>query len=122
MNGRSLLAVQYNPFHISLTHNFCDDMIKTGDSLNIKNAKIKDGNNANRSSKVSWLEGENFPNHLHQCIDSANKLYNFSLYEFEPVQYTIYEEGDHYDWHVDNHKKPYHNGMIRKLSFTLCSK
>ena len=66
--------MQYNPFHISLTHNFCDDMIKTGDSLNIKNAKIKDGNNANRSSKVSWLEGEHFPNHLHQCIDSANKL------------------------------------------------
>ena len=120
MNGRSLLAVQYNPFHISLTHNFCDDMIKTGDALNITNAKIKDGNNANRSSKVSWLEGENFPNHLHQCIDSANKLYNFSLHEFEPVQYTIYEEGDHYDWHVDNHKEPYHNGMIRKLSFTLC--
>ena len=112
--------MQYNPFHISLTHNFCDDMIKTGDSLNIKNAKIKDGNNANRSSKVSWLEGEHFPNHLHQCIDSANKLYNFSLHEFEPIQYTIYEEGDHYDWHVDNHKEPYHNGMIRKLSFTLC--
>ena len=74
MNGRSLLAVQYNPFHISLTHNFCDDMIKTGDSLNIKNAKIKDGNNANRSSKVSWLKGEHFPNHLHQCIDSAKEV------------------------------------------------
>ena len=33
--------MQYNPFHITLTHNFCDDIIKTGDSLNIKNAKEK---------------------------------------------------------------------------------
>ena len=120
MNGRSLLAVQYNPFHITLTHNFCDDIIKTGDALNITNAKIKDGNNANRSSKVSWLKDEKFPNHLHQCIDSANKLYNFSLHEFEPAQYTVYQKDDYYDWHIDNHSKPYHNGMIRKLSFTLC--
>ena len=94
-------------------------MVKIGDSLNIKNAKIKDGNNANRSSKVSWLEGENFPNHLHQCIDSANKLYNFSLHEFEPLQYTVYQKDDYYDWHIDNHSKPYNNGMIRKLSFTI---
>ena len=112
--------MQYNPFHITLTHNFCDDIIKTGDLLNTTNAKIKDGNNANRSSKVSWLKGEQFPNHLHQCLDSANKLYNFSLHEFEPAQYTVYHEGDHYDWHIDTHSKPYHNGMIRKLSFTLC--
>ena len=118
-NGRSLLAVQYNPFHITLTHNFCDDIIKTGDLLNTTNAKIKDGNNANRSSKVSWLEGEHFPNHLHQCIDSANKLYNFSLHEFEPIQYTIYEEGDHYDWHVDNDVNMQHEPPVRKISMTL---
>ena len=112
--------MQYNPFHITLTHNFCDDIIKTGDALNITNAKIKDGNNANRSSKVSWLKDEKFPNHLHQCIDSANKLYNFSLHEFEPAQYTVYQKDDYYDWHIDTHSKPYHNGMIRKLSFSIC--
>ena len=112
--------MQYSPFHITLSNSFCDDIIKTGDLLNTTNAKIKDGNNANRSSKVSWLKEEQFPNHLHQCLDSANKLYNFSLHEFEPAQYTVYHEGDHYDWHIDNHKEPYHNGMIRKLSFTVC--
>ena len=120
MNGRSLLAVQYSPFHITLSNSFCDDIIKTGNSLNATNAKIKDGNNANRSSKVSWLDKYKFPNHLQQCIDTANKLYNFSLHEFEPLQYTVYQEGDYYDWHVDSHSKPYLNGMIRKLSFTLC--
>ena len=46
--------------------------------------------------------------------------WNFDLKEFEPFQYTIYEEGDHYDWHIDSHTKPYPNGFIRKISFTLC--
>ena len=52
----------------------------------------------------------------------ANKEsgWNYSLKEFEPLQYTIYKEGDFYDWHIDSHTKPYENGMIRKLSFTLC--
>ena len=45
---------------------------------------------------------------------------NYSLKEFEPLQYTIYKEGDFYDWHIDSHAKSYDNGMIRKLSFTLC--
>ena len=43
----------------------------------------------------------------------------FSLQEFEQLQYTRYEKDDHYDWHVDVHSKPYSNGMIRKLSFTI---
>ena len=35
-------------------------------------------------------------------------------------QYSIYEKDDHYDWHIDSHAKPYDDGLIRKLSFTLC--
>ena len=30
------------------------------------------------------------------------------------------ENNDHYNWHVDNHSKTYNNGMIIKLSFTVC--
>ena len=127
--------MQYNPFHITLTHNFCDDIIKTGDSLNIKNAKIKDGelstieeatiadgNSANRSSKISWLDDKELQTTLSHFIQSANREsnWNFSLKEFESLQYTIYNKGDHYNWHTDNHVKPYKNNTIRKLSFTLC--
>jgi PKHD-type hydroxylase len=36
------------------------------------------------------------------------------------LQYTVYETNDHYDWHIDSHSKPYPNGCIRKISFTLC--
>ena len=55
-------------------------------------------------------------------VQLANKEsnWNFSLKEFEELQYTIYNKGDHYNWHTDNHVKPYKNNTIRKLSFTLC--
>mgnify|MGYP001491850597 CR=1 FL=1 len=57
-----------------------------------------------------------------QFVQSANteSNWNFSLKEFEELQYTLYNVGDHYDWHHDCHNKPYENKTIRKLSFTLC--
>ena len=113
--------MQYNPFHITVPYSFCDEVIKDGDLLDNTKAKIQDGDNTNRSAKVSWLnESYKLSTELNHFIYSANKLYNFSIKEFEPLQYTVYNEGDHYDWHIDTHSKPYKNDMIRKLSFTLC--
>ena len=119
-NGRSLQAVQYKPFHITLPDNFCNRIIKENESLDIIDGAVESKDKNRRSSKISWVPQDKFPKELQQCIDSANKLYNFSLHEFESLQYSRYEEGDHYDWHVDNHSKPYNNGMIRKLSFSIC--
>ena len=119
-NGRSLQAVQYKPFHITLSDNFCNRVIKENESLDIIDGTVESKDKNRRSSKISWVPQDKFPKELQQCIDSANKLYNFSLHEFESLQYSRYEEGDHYDWHVDNHSKPYNNGMIRKLSFSIC--
>ena len=119
-SGRSLQAVQYKPFHITLPDNFCNRVIKENESLDIIDGTVESKDKNRRSSKISWIPKDKFPKELPQCIDSANKLYNFSLKEFEPLQYTVYQKDDYYDWHIDNHSKPYHNGMIRKLSFTLC--
>jgi PKHD-type hydroxylase len=51
--------------------------------------------------------------------------WNFSMSRFEPLQLSVYNEGGHYDWHVDEHPTPYteregpfHN-LVRKLSFSL---
>ena len=112
-------------YHIKdsiVPHSFCDEIISDGESQNITNANIKDGDNNNRSSKVSWLDNKKLQTSLSNLVQLANdeNNWNFSLKEFEPLQYTIYNIGDHYDWHIDSHKKPYDNGLIRKLSFTLC--
>ena len=112
--------MQYNPFHITVPYNLCNRIIKDNESLDIIDGVVESKDKNKRSSKISWVPQNIFPKELPQCIDSANKLYNFSLHEFESLQYSRYEKGDHYDWHIDTHSKPYHNGMIRKLSFTLC--
>ena len=101
---------------------FCDEVIKQGENKEISKAKIQEGNKANRSSDVSWLDEEKLGTSLTNLVIIANKEsgWNYSLKEFEPLQYTIYKKDDFYDWHIDSHNNPYDNGMVRKLSFTLC--
>ena len=42
---------------------------------------------------------------LTNLIMIANKkVGDYSLKEFEPLQYTIYKEDDFYDWHIDSRK------------------
>ena len=128
-NGRSLLAVQYNMFeniyHLKeniIPEHFCDKIIKDGEIETIKKAGIADGNSANRSSSISWIRDKELQKILSHFVQSPNResKWNFSLKEFESLQYTIYNKGDHYNWHTDNHVKPYRNNTIRKLSFTIC--
>jgi len=101
---------------------FCEQIIQSGEEKDIKLAKIQDGNNLNRKSKISWLEDNNIEKAITVVINEANEKtgWNFLLKEFEPLQYTIYNVRDHYNWHIDTHSKPYNNNLIRKLSFTIC--
>ena len=129
MNGKSLLAEQSsmfeNIYHLKeniIPEHFCDKIIKDGELKTIEKAGISDGNNANRSSSISWIRDKELQKILSHFVQSANResKWNFSLKEFESLQYTIYNKGDHYNWHTDNHVKPYRNNTIRKLSFTIC--
>ena len=106
----------------SFDENFCNSIIAEGESLDIKKSKIQDGNKNNRSSQISWLDNKTLQSKLSKYVSLANEEsnWNFLLTEFEPLQYSIYNIGDHYNWHIDSHKKPYNNGLVRKLSFTLC--
>ena len=110
---------------ISIGHfgkKYCDEIISLAESGQLKEATIQDGNKNNRKSKVSWLTDDKLNKDINDIILDHNKKakWNFVLKEFEPLQYTVYEINDHYDWHIDSHSKPYPNGYIRKISFTLC--
>ena len=114
-----------NLFHIReniVSDDFCNEIIENGEAKIFENGKVETGNNLSRSSKVSWINDKKFQTPLSQFVQSANteSNWNFSLKEFEELQYTLYNVGDHYDWHHDCHNKPYENKTIRKLSFTLC--
>ena len=99
----------------------CNEIIKLGDSGDLKPGEILDGDQNNRSSKVSWIEHRNLELQLMKLIKLANQKaeWNFSLADFEPLQYTVYNKNDFYNWHIDSLSEPYDNGYIRKLSFTL---
>jgi len=113
-------------YHINeecIPNSFCDKIINNGESQTIEQAKLAYGNNANRSSKISWIrnadkELQKTLNHFVQFSNKESK-WNYSITAFESLQYTIYNEGDFYNWHVDQ-LTPYENNTIRKLSFTLC--
>ena len=106
----------------AFSESFCNNILKQGDQKKLELAKIADGNQVNRKSHVTWLDDKSLIEQITPTINEANEKtgWNFLLREFEPLQYTIYNIRDHYDWHIDTHAKSYKNGLIRKLSFTIC--
>jgi len=104
------------------TEKFCDDVAKIAGNVKIQPGKIQDGNISNRQSKIKWISDPEVTKEISKIISVHNKRsgWNFNLKNMEPLQYTIYEVGNHYDWHIDSHMKPYKDGNIRKISFTIC--
>jgi PKHD-type hydroxylase len=103
---------------------FCNNIITLAEKNALALAELdsKLGNKKIRNSKVVFLNDDNLNQTLRTVLDEHNKgaKWNFNIKEFEPLQYTVYNVDDHYDWHIDSHPYVYPNGMIRKLSFTLC--
>lgn len=73
-----------------------------------------------RSSKNSWIKWDSWiAGIMHNMMVSANEDYfHYDLYHFDaPIQSTIYDVNDHYDWHVDCNVP--HHDRERKLSISL---
>ena len=43
--------------------------------------------------------------------------WNFSLADFEPFQYTVYNKNDFYGWHIDSLSDAYANNLYKKSKF-----
>jgi len=50
---------------------------------------------------------------------SANKNFNFNIKTVQTIQYTEYNKGQYYDWHVDTFLSSYKALTDRKLSVSL---
>lgn len=96
-----------------------------------------------RNSKHTWVSSSHWTGgFLWHYVERANRenfLYDLKCLDREIIQYTIYNEGDYYDWHTDGglttHYKPQFIGnstdgvgndfynqnteLVRKLSFSL---
>jgi hypothetical protein len=75
-----------------------------------------------RDSNVAWIElnGESewFMKRFINVIQRANRDYwNYELDGHHPLQYTTYENGGKYDWHIDAHGST--RPTNRKLSASM---
>ena len=107
-----------------------EEIIKRSEQqiFKVANQKRADGSSF-RNSNVTWIDESEkdgalpwpeLTDHIAKQIHSINnKYWKFNLSKSEPLQYSIYNEGDYYDWHNDQRESVYKNGLVRKLSFTV---
>ena len=104
--------------------NFPDSLIKDilrnkdtelqSSSVNEKSGLIK------RNSKVSWIKDTILCQRVFSVIkDKSADFSNLYLDNIEPLQYSEYDTSQEYGWHQDLNLKPYNDGRIRKISFSI---
>jgi len=76
---------------------------------------------AGRTNSVSFIDDIKVRQEWLTVAKTVNKdlNWNFDLTAIEPIQYGEYAKTQEYSWHVDQHNKPYSDGMIRKISFSV---
>jgi len=118
----------------------CDEIIKTSKSEKEVVAYTSEANETKtqeevlkdikaldtRNSNVVWLNKPWINKLIEPYLRSANEQagWNFNINVVENTQFTIYNVGQHYTWHVDQFEDPFKsqtilNGKTRKLSTTL---
>ena len=88
----------------------------------LEDAKIVSASDhVSRSTKVTWINDKNTLSTFLTYAQAANKNagWDFHIDRIEPLQYAEYSVGDEFGWHVDQHNKPYDDGRVRKISFSI---
>ncbi len=128
----------YYYYNKALSKKWCEEIIQLGKSKQANFAKTMDFENSSdciakkkqtdRLSDVSWLDEKKIYETLHPFLKDANEKsgWNFQWEESEQIQFTTYNKGCFYDWHMDciyqedyKKRKDYKNKQ-RKLSMTVC--
>jgi|LakMenE18May11ns_1017448.scaffolds.fasta_scaffold9959131_20 PKHD-type hydroxylase len=107
-----------------------DDIVTLGDSLLLKNAEVggnfdvPGGENADiRKTTIGWIPTNDQNAWLYRKLTDSifqanSKWFNYDLNHIESLQFSVYNEGDFYDAHVDHHYQGA-GQYPRKLSFTM---
>ena len=92
----------------------CNDIIEYGLQNAKQSAVIADKklNQKIRKSNVAWLDEQWIYKEIVPYIEQANidAGWNYHISRSEMAQFTMYEPGQFYDWHVDAWTKPYKKG------------
>ena len=126
-------------FKSAVPKRLCDDIVRYGLQHTTENAVVGDAslNGKIRKSNVAWLNDPWIYKEIMPYVHKANKNagWNYEFSRSEKCQFTVYQPGQFYDWHVDAWVKPYQKvkegsakeapsiefvGLMRKLSVTVC--
>ena len=106
-----------------LTPDECDEVIRLGLAIQEEKAVagFPDVRPTDRNSKLHWMYPDDKYKWIYDKMDvavqGANASYKFDLIGFfSGIQFTKYEVGDFYDWHLDIGSGGYSS---RKLSLTV---
>jgi len=108
------------------THEECDEIIKTGrQCLKIKGTVFEQKSIENiRDSNISWIPFEKLKPMYDRLNDVVHQINN-NFFGFEGIQinelaqYTEYDPGGFYDWHVDMSLDGKKHPPIRKISMSV---
>ena len=93
----------------------------------VKEATVADKDEASeRASRVSWITPDNslatkILESIWPVVYDANEhgKWDFEISWLEPMQFTKYQVGEKYDWHIDTLIHEERPEDVRKLSFTI---
>tara|TARA_R100001086_G_scaffold233340_1_gene154963 strand:- start:49 stop:654 length:606 start_codon:yes stop_codon:yes gene_type:complete len=128
-----ILAHNYFYFKKAIPLKTCKKILKAGHQRIMRRSMVDSGVSGKyidvttRNCKLTWINDKWIYDIINPFIHAANKQagWNFKWDWNENAQFTIYEKGHYYGWHVDQqaippkHKNKNINGKIRKLSLTL---
>lgn len=127
-------------FKGALSDQFCDEVIKYGNSKVDEKGRVggtatkklnKDQKKflkKTRDSNVAWLSDRWIFDEILPYINKANQNaeWNFDIDFCEAIQFTKYKKNQFYEWHCDPMPEPYNSpdkpnihGKIRKISATI---
>ena len=100
-------------------NDFISDVIKEGEAAGFMPAEVDDAapDIQSRDCNVSWIAKNEICQQIVQLFGPIHKKVGYDIDALEALQYTVYEEGQFYNWHIDCRENM--EGKIRKYSMTM---
>ena len=110
----------FNVYKNQFSHEWCDQVIEHAYENAEQSGEAEFGFDG-RSCNIRWIAQPWIFDEIAPKIARANEecKWNFAYEYLEPLQYTEYEIGHEYRWHIDTYPHVKEGNIQRKLSFSI---
>ena len=105
---------------INLSNDIIKDILRNKEKNLVKGDINNTSGLTKRNSNISWIKNPDICKRVFGIMKKEVADFS-SLYidNIEPLQYSEYNTNQEYGWHQDLNNKPYPDGRIRKVSFSI---